>query len=329
MSRFTLASLCLTACLGACAGPSSAGDDTLGTLQLALDDADAGTPYLLAYARLTLDGPEHHELELGGEPVPPLALTAGVYTATVADDYRVVARAAPDQPVPATLVGENPATLLVAPGSTTALRLHFALSAAPNPALTPPSVAISSQVDEREPDTRCAEHLRISELDYEQAGTDVLEFVEVAVARSCSAALAGVVLELVNGNDGSVYARYPLEEAASTLTPELPLVVGDAALLAGLPASTPRLVLNGAGLQNGPDGLRLVRGERVLDSVAYAGPVPALGDRAPAPDDEGPESLTRCTDSGDNGRDFALQVPSPGRLSPCSAPAQADAGVSP
>jgi hypothetical protein len=329
MPRFTLASLCLASCLCACARPSSAGDEALGTLQLALDDADAGEPYLLAYARLTLDGPERHTLELGGEPVPPLALTAGVYTATVADDYRVVARASPGEPVPATLVGENPATLLVAPGSTTALRLHFALSAPPNPALTPPSVAISTQVDEREPDTSCAEHLRISELDYEQTGTDVLEFVELAVVRSCSAALAGVVLELVNGNDGSVYARYPLEEAAATLTPEMPLVVGDAALLAGLPAAVPRLVLSGAGLQNGPDAVRLVRGERVLDSVAYAGAVPAVGDGSPAPDDEGPESLTRCADSGDDSRDFSPQAPSPGRLGPCSATPPGDAGGSP
>lgn len=329
MPRFTVFLLCLGSCLAACAGRSSAGDDALGTLQLALDDADAGEPYLLAYAELTLDGPEHHTLELGGEPVPPLALTAGVYTATVADDYRVVARTAPDQPIPATLVGENPATLLVAPGSTTALRLHFALSAPPNPALAPPSLAISAAVDEREPDTSCAEHLRISELDYEQTGSDVLEFVEVAVARSCRAALAGVVLELVNGNDGSVYARYPLDQAAVTLTPEQPLVVGDAALLAGLPASTPQLVLNGAGLQNGPDAVRLVRGERVLDIVAYAGAVPGVGDGAHAPDDEGPESLTRCADSGDASRDFAPQVPSPARLGPCSTPGQADAGVSP
>lgn len=310
---------------GACAGPAGH-DDTLGTLALALDDSDAGSPYVLAHARLTLDGPEHHELTIGREPVGPLALSAGVYTAEVADDFRVVARDAPEQQVDATLVGENPTTLLVAAGSTTPLRLHFAVSATANPALAAPSIEVTSQVDPREPETSCSAHLRISELDYEQAGSDGLEFVEVAVVRSCEASLTGVALELVNGNDGEVYARYPLDQVAPRLTPEVPLVVGDAAVLATLPASVPSLALNGAGLQNGPDGVRLVRGAELLDSVAYGGTVPATGRGSPAPDDEGPESLTRCADDGDDSVDFVKQPPSAGLLGPCSGQG---AGVTP
>jgi hypothetical protein len=161
--------------------------------------------------------------------------------------------------------------------------------------------------------------LRINELDYEQVGADETEFVEIVNTLPCEAALAGVLLELVNGGDGKPYARYDLSQAAATLAAGARLVLGDETVLAGLTAQVARMPLNGSGLQNGPDGLRLVRGDELLDALAYEGTFADFSAQA-APADEGAQALGRCPDGATSslgGADFRLLPTSPGAPNSC------------
>lgn len=101
----------------------------------------------------------------------------------------------------------------------------------------------------------------ISEIHYDNTGTDVGEFVEVQLPAGTSSADLSVVL--YNGSGGTTY---------STLA--LPLVTA--------PAGAPAVVsVNAPGLQNGsPDGLALVSGTTVLDAISYEGTFTAAGGAA-------------------------------------------------
>jgi hypothetical protein len=288
-------------------------------LSLALEDATGSASATLAHAHLHLTGPAELELDVTASSAESFALPAGVYRLEVASDFRVVKRDAPDQQLPAKLVGENPTTILVVPNEQTQVGLHFEVEAEDNRTFGAGSVAVAVQIDDREGPASCAKHLRITEFDYDQAGTDSAEFVEVASSRDCTASLSNVTLELINGGDGSVYARYTLMSAAAELPAGTALVVGDPALLATLPAGLTSLPLTGSGLQNGPDALRLVLAGEPLDSVSYEGTVTGVGHGEPAATDDGPMSLTRCTLAGDDAQAFQLAPPTPGRTVPCAA----------
>jgi hypothetical protein len=187
--------------------------------------------------------------------------------------------------VAAQLVSANPAPVLVTPGQTTQLSLRFELaSGASSP--PPGRLAIDLAIADAGSDaSACALHLRINELDYEQVGSDEAEFIEIVNRAECAADLAQVALELINGGDGKVYARYELAQAAASLAAGARLVLADPAVLSALPAGTPSLPLNGSGLQNGPDGVRLLRGTQVLDALAYEGAVPGVDAGASAVDE--------------------------------------------
>jgi hypothetical protein len=289
-----------------------------GRLSLSLEDAAGSASAVLAHAHLRLTGPTELELDVTAASAESYTLPAGVYSLEVAEDYLVVKRDDPSEQVPAKLLGENPTTILVAPDEQTEVGLHFEVEAPETPSFGTGKVAVSVQIDDREGPASCAKHLRITELDYDQPGTDGAEFIEVASSRSCAASLANVTLELVNGGDGSVYARYPLMSAAAVLSAGTALVVGDPALLAGLPAGLPALPLSGSGLQNGPDAVRLMLAGEVLDSVAYEGVVMGAGHGEPAAVDDGPMGLTRCLATGDDARAFRLVPPTPGNTAPCT-----------
>ena len=90
-----------------------------------------------------------------------------------------------------------------------------------------------------------------------------------------------------------------------------------------LPSGTPSLVLTGTGIQNGPDGVRIVAKAdgRVVDAVHYEGVVLGAGEGSAAP--QGPEdkSIGRCPngfDSNDNGLDFRTMTATPGAANACS-----------
>jgi hypothetical protein len=99
-------------------------------------------------------------------------------------------------------------------------------------------------------------HLVINEVDYDQVGADTGGFVEIANTGTAVASLDGVALVLVNGGDGTEYARRSL---SGTLAVGAKLVVD-------------------VDPQNGaPDGLALVDTgtSTLLDALSYEGAITA------------------------------------------------------
>lgn len=319
--RIALLSLLFPAC--GSDGPATGG------LSLALTTQSAGISYRLADARFTLEGPETRELMATGKDELSVSVPEGAYRLTLHDGYRLTRVDGGDPtPVEGRLISQNPAPVLIVGGETARLTLRFDLASPPadretgtlqvDVAIGPASDAgVASAVD-----AACTLGLRINELDYDQPSSDTREFVELLNPGMCSAPLGEVVLELINGSDGRPYGRYALDEASPELSAGERLVIGDADVLAQLPMSIKRLVLSGSGLQNGPDAVRIVRGERIVDAVAYKEAVPGSGEGAPAAVDEGAPALARCpdgTDTDDNAADLKPAAPSPGAANTCGA----------
>lgn len=311
---------CLSAALFGCR--EEPGDAAApGSLALSLASEAGGVTYRLHQARFVLEGPERREFGAGDESVLVMELPAGAYMLTLLDGFTLMRAgdAGVGEPVPARLVSANPAPLLVAPGQTTQLSLRFELASS---ASSPPAgrLAIDLAIaDAAGAEPACANGLRINELDYEQVGSDEAEFVEIVNRAECAADLTEVALELINGGDGKVYARYELAQATASLASGARLVLADPGVLSALPAGTASLPLNGSGLQNGPDGVRLLRGAQLLDALAYEGDVPGVDASASAAD-EAEQALGRCPDgfdSGDPALDLRLGGPSPGGVNVC------------
>lgn len=305
----------------ACAEPSP--DDSVGSLSLSLTSQAAGKSYRLSDARFSLLGPENKEL--AGDDADPLRLSlpSGAYTLELLPGYRLVRADAPEELVEARLVSENPAPFWVDPGAVTQVALRFSLADGTPVSSEPGTLAVDLELmapGERWLGDPCVDGLKINEFDYDQAGTDTAEFVEILNTESCDAQLAGLALELVNGPDGKVYARYELAAAGSLLSSRARLVLGAPSVLASLPEGTLGLPLKAAGLQNGPDALRLVDAHGSLDAVAYKGPVPENGEGQPTGTDNADLAFSRCpdaADSEDNARDFALREATPGLPNAC------------
>ncbi len=165
----------------------------------------------------------------------------------------------------------------------------------------------------------------LSEVLYDATGTDDgALFVELYGTPGTS--LDGLVVEGVNGSDGSVTVSIPL---SGTLPADGLYVIADQASGGGTLVPGADLLAN-FDLQNGPDSvvLRDAVGA-VVDALGYgtfaAGEVFA-GEGSPAPDPAAGSSLARLfadVDTDDNAADFAaLEVPTPGEapLSPVPEP---------
>ena len=297
----------------------------LGEVSVALSTRLGEVDYRLQSGRFRLLGMENLEFEVLGEDHHDLALPAGAYRLELLDEW-VLARldGSAHTPVEATLLSQNPAGFEIRGGETTTLRLRFGLE--PEPAVIttgPGALALDLEVEASDGGAAppaCEPKVVINEVDYDQTGSDDAELVEVLNAGPCSVALDAFEVELVNGNDSEVYGRYPLGDVASYLDPGNVLVLADANVLAELPADVPAQALRASGLQNGPDVVRLISGGLVVDSLAYGGELPGLGEGMPAVEDPGEGSLGRCPngfDSQDNARDFTLGQPSPGAANVC------------
>ena len=162
--------------------------------------------------------------------------------------------------------------------------------------------------------------LKINEIDYDQPGTDTMEYVELYNSATTPINLDTYSLQLVNGaNAGAaVYATVDL--------PNIDLAPGGFYVICANSAAVTNCALdaNGAGttdwFQNGaPDALALLDGTTIVDAVSYEGSVPGYtegqgittGESSSAPN----LSLGRCpdgTDTNNNNVDFSLQQPSPG-----------------
>jgi hypothetical protein len=98
--------------------------------------------------------------------------------------------------------------------------------------------------------------LVINEIDYDQVGADTGGFVEIANVGSSAATLDGIALVLVNGGDGTEYARVALTGS----------------LAAGAYLQVDIEAQNGA-----PDGVALIAtaSQALLDAFSYEGEITA------------------------------------------------------
>jgi hypothetical protein len=318
LARFTMP-LAFTLLCSACAQDEAHG--SLGSLELGLTSQAGGVSYRLSAARFTLEGPEPREFSAPDEVERlELELPQGAYRLTLHEGFMLARGDEPGaNPVSAKLVSANPAPVVISAGETTrvALRFELAEEAAGNG-----RIQIGVEVGPGDAGaSSCERGLRINEVDYEQASTDDAEFIELLHAGACPVPLAELTVELVNGGDGKVYGRYPLADVAPTLAVGERLVLGDASVLAALPAAVKRVALNASGLQNGADGVRLVRGTTLLDAVAYEGPVAGAEEGGATAADEGDGSLSRCPDgfdTEDGTSDFRPTPASPGAPNRCT-----------
>jgi hypothetical protein len=314
MARRLLSLLIMVA---ACSSESPPG--ALGELALSLTAHAGGADYRLVHARFALAGAEERALTADGAEELAVELRAGSYTLNLLDGWaleRLGDGGVAEAEVEARLVSENPLKVEIAPAATTRAVLRFELVRAEASSSTG-TLAVALEVDASGGEPPCTGTLRISELDPEQPGQDDAEFVEIVSTGACAAPLAGVLLELINGGDGEVYARYELAEAADVLEVGERLLVADAAAMGEASAV---LALRASGLQNGPDALRLVRGGQLLDAVAYGGSVADVGEGAAAARDTDARSLSRCPDGFDsdaNDLDFRATDPTPGAANAC------------
>ncbi|HEX5655662.1 MAG TPA: hypothetical protein VFX59_00635 [Polyangiales bacterium] len=311
---FPLLSMCVACAAG------SATHEGLGSLELGLTSQAGGVSYRLSGARFTLDGPEPREFSAPDEVERlELELPQGAYRLTLHEGYRL-ARADDAGAVAAKLVSANPASVSISAGETTRVALRFELA---EDALAAGEGVLQIGVEIGSLDggaSGCESGLRINELDYEQASADDAEFIELLNTGVCPVPLAELSVELVNGGDGKVYGRYPLADVAPALAVGERLVLGDAPVLAQLPTAVKRLALNASGLQNGPDGVRIVRGTALIDAVAYEGAVLGAEEGGASAADEGDGSLSRCPDgfdTDDGTSDFRTGVTTPGAANDC------------
>ena len=166
-----------------------------------------------------------------------------------------------------------------------------------------------------------APKLVINEVDYDQAGADTAEFVEIVNPHASAVDLTDYRIELVNGSNGRRYGSYT---TTGRLAAGGYFVIADQPVIDAVPTGTVSVPLKSSGLQNGPDAIRIVEAAtgRVLDGVHYEEAVPGSGEGGPAPEDDtgAPASIGRCPDafdSDDNGADFAAMMPTPGATNAC------------
>ncbi len=120
--------------------------------------------------------------------------------------------------------------------------------------------------------TSVVDHLVINEIDYDQAATDMGEYIEIFNGTGAPVSLSGVLVILVNGSNNTEYARYDLSTAGASLPNGGYLLVKNA----GVPANGALSVtLTDNTLQNGaPDGIVLVVGGVAVDAISYEGTMP-------------------------------------------------------
>lgn len=151
--------------------------------------------------------------------------------------------------------------------------------------------------------------LLLNEVLYDPEGADGdAEFVELIAAGPDSLALAGLRLEFCNGANPGAWEL--LWSGELHLAPGELFLIGEAAV----PGAQVTLALD---LQNGPEAIRLRRGEETLDLLGYGeGLDPSLYEAWPAADPSG-QSLARQPDGVDtdqNALDWFAATPSPGAL---------------
>lgn len=121
--------------------------------------------------------------------------------------------------------------------------------------------------------TAVVDHLVINEIDYDQASTDMTEFVEIYNPTGASVTLDGLELVFVNGSStGEPYMVVPL---TGTLAADGYLVVANSGVTVA--ATATRITIDDNSIQNGaPDGVAIFNTatHAVVDALSYEGDVP-------------------------------------------------------
>lgn len=172
--------------------------------------------------------------------------------------------------------------------------------------------------------------LVINEIDYDNVGGDGFEFVEVYNAGLGPKDLTNVVLSYYNGF-GILDTAYVLNIGDGVMLPGDRLVVGTAAIVAGLPGGTKSITISDSTMNNLAAGFTLEDGATRLDGVAWESGGVAYTDGVTnqtaevwmasiyegtmlAPDAGTANSWQRTggVDTNDNAADFHLALPQPG-----------------
>ncbi|MDQ3368488.1 MAG: lamin tail domain-containing protein [Myxococcota bacterium] len=117
----------------------------------------------------------------------------------------------------------------------------------------------------------------INELDYDNPGSDVAEYVELLNPSGTAASLAGLKLVLVNGGTSTAYSTIDLSSAGSLAAGEY-LVIAGAGVTVPSSARALDPVWTQDHIQNGaPDGAALIDdvARTVIDAVSYEGAITA------------------------------------------------------
>lgn len=108
----------------------------------------------------------------------------------------------------------------------------------------------------------------INEVDYDQPGTDLAEFIELFNSGGSAVSLNNYSIDLINGRDSSVYRSIDLS-GFDIAADGYFVVCGDASLVANCDYS---FTTSSSWMQNGaPDALALYDGSTLLDSLSYEG----------------------------------------------------------
>ena len=174
--------------------------------------------------------------------------------------------------------------------------------------------------------------LLINEIDYDQDGQDLAEFIELFNPGPAQVDLAGWTLELIDGSSGALYMSIDLTAINHRLNAGEYLVVGSANLIPFLPMNIFTLPLAGS-IQNGgatPDGVRILdQASELIDSLSYEGMgelIDGCGEGEGVVNGDDPliapsGSLSRCphgSDTNQNRVDFQLSSQAtPGEINFC------------
>ena len=169
--------------------------------------------------------------------------------------------------------------------------------------------------------------LVINEVDYDNVGTDTMEFIELRNTSGSALDTTGMTLVIVNGSGSAIVATINLP--AVMLPAGAFLVAGQSALVSTLPGGTASVTYTSA-MQNDNEGVVLVSASgQILDSLTYENPTPSAITFNGAPvtegttpttslEDLGPQSIGRnatSTDTNNNVPDFTVNsAPTPGAI---------------
>ncbi|MDH3307587.1 MAG: ExeM/NucH family extracellular endonuclease [Acidimicrobiia bacterium] len=173
-----------------------------------------------------------------------------------------------------------------------------------------------------------AAELVINEIDYDQAGTDAAEFLEIANVGAIPVDLSLYTVKLINGNGNTEYQSFAL--------PAVVLAAGDYFVVCGDAANVENCDLDVSPdtnlIQNGaPDAAALLMGETLVDTVSYEGNVAGYTEGSGVGLEDDPDlgysGLSRFPDGTDtnvNNADFSQRCITPG-----AANAEATTGCEP